>query len=121
SPVDVTGEERDAQRATRHYGPQGSAKLTRHGTDVRQDAIDRDTENFYRAVDRALLEHHTAADPVPLLLAALPENHSLFRRVSRNSSLSSAALYVHPDSISLDALRERAWELIQPYYLERLA
>src|SRR5690606_4177145 len=23
SPVDVTGEERDAQRATRHYGPQG--------------------------------------------------------------------------------------------------
>lgn len=121
SPADVGGEERDAERATRHYGTAGSGKLTRHGTDVRQDAIDRDTENFFRAVDRALLEHHTAADPVPLLLAALPENHHLFRRVSRNPSLSASALYVNADSISLDALRARAWGLVQPYYLERLA
>ncbi len=120
SPADVSGDERDAERATRHYGAAASAKITRHGTDVRQDAIDRETEHFFRAVDRALLEQHTA-DPVPLLLAALPENHHLFRRISRNPSLSASALYVNPDSIPLDALRARAWELVQPYYLERLA
>lgn len=120
TPADVTGEERDPERATRHYGAAASGKITRHGTDVRQDAIDRETERFFRAVDRALLEHHTA-DPMPLLLAALPENHHLFRRISRNPSLSASALYVNPDSISLDALRVRAWELVQPFYLERLA
>ena len=27
---------------------------------------------------------------------------------------------IHPDDLSLDALRERAWQLIQPHYLERL-
>ena len=31
------------------------------------------------------------------------------------------ALDVHPDALPLDALRERAWQLVQPYYLERLA
>lgn len=112
---------RDNERATRHYGSSAANKVTRHGTDVRQEAIDRETEHFFRLVDRGLLEGLGAADGTPLLLAALPEHHHLFRRVSRNRSLAAAALYVHPDSISADALRERAWQLVQPYYLERLA
>lgn len=121
TPADVVGDERDVERATRHYGRGVSGKLARHGTDMKQDAIDRETERFFRAVDRAVLEHHGAAQPMPLLLAALPENHHLFRRISVNRSLAAAALYAHPDSMSIDALRARAWELVQPYYLERLA
>lgn len=122
TPAEVTGsDERDAERTTRHYGAPSSGKVTRHGTDVKQDAVDRDTERFFRAVDRAVLEHHTGSTPTPLLLAALPEHHHLFRRVSRNPALAAAALYAHPDSMPLDALRRRAWDLVQPYYLERLA
>ncbi|HEY0877486.1 MAG TPA: hypothetical protein VGE10_03455 [Zeimonas sp.] len=121
TPADVVGDERDAERSTRHYGSATGGKLTRHGTDVKQDAVDRDTERFFRAVDRGVLGEHGAHDVTPLLLAALPENHHLFRRVSRNPALASAALYAHPDSMSLDALRARALALVQPYYLERLS
>ncbi|MCO5101711.1 MAG: hypothetical protein M9885_12620 [Burkholderiaceae bacterium] len=121
TPSDADVEERDAERAMRHYGKSGSSKITRHGTDVRQDAIDREAERFFRAVDRGVLEEYGGRDSAPLLLAALPENHHLFRRVSRNPALASAALYAHPDSISLDELRARAWELVQPYYVERLS
>lgn len=121
SPAEVTGGLGGAERATRHYGAATSGKLTRHGTDVRQDALDRETELFFRAVDQALLAHQDKSDPVPMLLAALPQHHHLFRRISRNRTLAGAALYAHPESMSLEALRARAWELVQPFYLERLA
>jgi hypothetical protein len=56
-----------------------------------------------------------------LILAALPEHHHRFRAISHNPFLMKEALDVHPDTLSLDALRERAWQLVQPHYLERLA
>ena len=55
-----------------------------------------------------------------MILAALPEHHNLFRSVSKNPQLLKEAIDVNPDAMPLDTLRERAWELIQPYYLERL-
>lgn len=111
----------DREGAHRAYGPQGGAAVTRHGTDVKQDADDRDTEQFFRAVDAAVLHHHSQPSGIPLILAALPQHHSLFRTVSTNPSLMDEAIDVHPDVLSLDALRERAWQLVQPYYLQRLA
>ena len=105
--------------AHRTYGPTGEAAW--HGTDVKQDAADRDTEQFFRAVDRAVLQHFSQPSGTPLILAALPEHHHQFRTISNNPFLLKEALDVHPDTLSLDALRERAWQLMQPYYLERLA
>jgi hypothetical protein len=80
-----------------------------------------DTERFFRAVDRAVLEHHSRRSGMPLLLAALPEHHHVFRAVSHNPFLMAEAIDVHPDALSLEALRERAWDLVQPYYLSRLS
>ncbi len=95
--------------------------VARHGTDVKQDAEDRDTEHFFRAVDRAVLEHWSQPAGQPLILAALPQHHHLYRAVSTNPHLIDAAIDVHPDALSIDALREWAWQLMQPRYLERLA
>lgn len=108
------------ERTIRTYGPSGSAGLTRHGTDVRQDAIDADTERFFRAVDRLVQERYSKPSGLPLLLAALPEHHSLFRQVSQNPSLMPESLATHPGALSADALREQAWALMLPHYLERL-
>lgn len=105
--------------AHRAYGPAGDAAW--HGTDVKQDAADRDLEQFFRAVDRAVLQHYSQPTGLRLILAALPEYHHLFRAISSNPFLMKEALDVHPDALLRDALRERAWQLVQPHYLERLA
>ena len=107
--------------AHRAYGPEGGTAVTRHGTDVKQDADDRDTEQFFRAVDAAVLQHCSRPSGQPLILAALPQHHALFRSLSANPSLLDEAIDVYPDAMSLDALRERAWQVVQPHYLQRLA
>ena len=111
----------DREGAHRAYGPEGGTAVTRHGTDVKQDADDRDTEQFFRAVDAAVLQHCSRPSGQPLILAALPQHHALFRSLSANPSLLDEAIDVHPDAMSLDALRERAWQVVQPHYLQRLA
>ena len=124
----------DREGAHRTYGADGAAAVTPrgasvaqdarhstgHGTDVKQDADDRDTEQFFRAVDAAVLKHYSPSG-LPLILAALPQHHHLFRAVSTNASLMDEAIDVHPGALSLDALRERAWQVVQPHYLQRLA
>ena len=105
--------------AHRAYGPAGDSAW--QGTDVKQSLADRDTEQFFRAVDQAVMQHHSQSGGMGLILAALPEHHHLFRAVSKNPRLLKEALDVHPDAMSLDTLRERAWQLVQPYYLARLA
>jgi hypothetical protein len=116
--------DRDFERepAIRTYGPIRDAKMGRHGdSDVKQDGIRADTERFFRIIDRGVLEHHSRPTGMPLLLAALPEHHHLFRKVSQNPNLLDAALDVHPDDLTPSELRKRAWEIMQPHYLARLA
>ncbi|MGB4811271.1 MAG: hypothetical protein WBP13_02140 [Methylophilaceae bacterium] len=117
---DILGKEADSREgAHRAYGPDGDTAW--HGTDAKQGASDRDTEQFFRAVDQAVMQRHGQTGGMGLILAALPEHHHLFRSVSKNPLLLKETLDVNPDAISLDVLRERAWQLIQPYFLDRLA
>ena len=78
-------------------------------------------EATIRAVDQAVAHRYAKSGGRGLILAALPEHHNLFRSVSKNPHLLKEAIDVHPDAMSLDTLRERAWQLIQPYYLDRLS
>ncbi len=110
----------ERERSTRNYGRASSQSSVRQGTDVRQASIDADTEQFFRVVDRAVLEHHSRPTGLPLLLAALPDNQGLFRKLSHNPHLIAEAIDINPDALKIDALRERAWALIQPHYLQRL-
>lgn len=119
--ADVAGDQDgEPERANRVYGPAGAGQTTRHGTDVRQDLLDNETERFFRSVDDAVLEHYSQPAGTPLLLAALPEHHHLFRAVSRNPALLPAGVDAYPATLANDQLRERAWQLVLPYYLERL-
>lgn len=120
--ADVVGmKEGEPERKNRVYGRAGAGRTTRHGTDVRQDVIDSETEHFFRAVDDAVLEQYSRTSGRPLLLAALPEHHHMFRAVSHNPFLMSGTIEVHPRALSIDELRERAWQLMLPLYLERLS
>ncbi len=118
---DVVGaEEGEPERMKRAYGRGGAGLSTLHGTDVRQDRVDSETERFFRAVDEAVLEEYSRPTGMPLLLATLPEHHHLFRSVSRNPLLMPGAIDAHPGALSIEQLRERAWQLVLPFYLERL-
>jgi hypothetical protein len=103
------------------YGSPGDGLPQRHGHGSKQDEIDLDTEKYFRAVDRVVLEHYSSASELALILAALPEYQTPFRRLSHNRFLLQDGIPGDPGALSGDALRERAWAVMEPGYLNRLA
>jgi hypothetical protein len=87
----------------------------------KSDIVDNEATRFYRAVDRAILEQYSRPSRLSLLLAGLPENQSFFRALSHNPFLLPEPINYYPDDLSLDALRDQAWQVIEPHYLARLA
>lgn len=87
----------------------------------KSDIEDNEATRFLRAVDRAILEHYSRPTRLPLILAALPENQAFFRRIARNPFLLPDEVTVHPDAVTIDVLRDRAWAAMEPHYRTRLA
>jgi hypothetical protein len=100
---------------------QGGAGGVHHGARSKKDEIDSDTERFFRAVDRAVLEHHSKPSGLPLILVALTEHQSPFRAISHNTHLLPQGIEINPDALSAEALRDRAWQVVEPLYLGALA
>jgi hypothetical protein len=116
---DALGDEfSDAHLTVSSYG--GAGKGMYHGQGSKKDEVKGDTERFFRVVDRAVLEHYSRPSGLPLLLAALPEYHTLFKEISKNSSLLEEGIKSNPDSHDLDSMRNMAWNVIEPIYLKRL-
>jgi Bacterial archaeo-eukaryotic release factor family 3 len=101
-------------------GSSTGGQAVRSGGTSTQDEIDLDTERFFRAVDRAVAEHHSRPTGLPLILAALPEHQALFHKVSHNGALTSPGIDVNPDALDAQALATKAWSLMEPEYLARL-
>ena len=97
------------------YGGLGRGHTAmRHGQGGKKDEIDADAERFFRAVDRAVLEHHSRPSGLPLMLAALPEHQHRFRALSHNPFLMANGLMVDPQGVTNDELRQRAWDVASP-------
>jgi hypothetical protein len=108
------------QTVASYGGTGGSSVAMHHGHGGKGDELDDDAERFFRAVDRSVLELYSRPSELPLILAALPEHHSLFHKVSHNSLLTEDGIKGNPDAIPLDVLRARAWEIFEPLYHARL-
>jgi hypothetical protein len=117
---DVLGEQEN-QRFVEAWVPQTQQAGIVHGGSSERDVVTTALERFFRGIDGAVLDQYSRPSGRPLLLVGLPENLAIFRRVSRNPHLLDAAIEVNPDSLSPEELRERAWQAIEPFYLERLA
>jgi hypothetical protein len=119
--ADAIGEERTEPHLTvASYGTGADGPAMYHGHGSRKDEVDTDTERFFRVVDKAILEHHSRPSGLPLMLASLPEYHSLFHKISSNPFLLDKGIDIHPDALPADAFRERAWLAFEPHYEERL-
>jgi hypothetical protein len=93
-----------------------------HGQGGRDDeAVDRDRDRFFRAIDSEVLDRFSRASGLPLVLAALPEYHAEFRRVSRNPFLQPEGVAKDPGALTIDELRGEVWKVLEPQYLARLA
>lgn len=126
TPDEARGEERKEPHVsvwTSHAGargPQAGAGV-HHGQGEKAAEAERDTEQFFRAVDRGVLERHSRPTGLPLILAALPQHHGHFRRLSRNPYLLPRGIELDPDALGPRELRERVWGVLEPHYLARLA
>jgi hypothetical protein len=119
---DALGEEHtEPYHAVFSYGTGPGGTGMHHGSGARTDDLDLDTERFFRAVDRAVLEGHSRPSGLPLLIAALPEYHKLFREVSQNPHVMAEGLEVDPRQLSAAELNDRAWKVVLPQYVARLA
>jgi len=103
------------------WAPVAGVPGVQFGKGSKSDIEDHATARFFRAVDRAVLEHHSRPTRLPLILAALPENQSFFRALSHNPFLVPEEVTAHPEALTIEALRERAWAVMAPHYRTRLA
>jgi len=116
------GELSESNLTVASYGGVGQGTTPmRHGDGGKQDQQEADTERFFRAVDRAITEHHSRPSSLPLILAALPEHHHLFHKVSHNPFLMAEGISINPDALPIDELRERAWSVVEPRYQAQAA
>jgi hypothetical protein len=109
----------EPHRTVASYGGvrQGSAMHHSHGG--RKDELAVDDERYFRAVDRAIAEHHSRPSGLPLILAALAEHQAEFRRVSHNAALLAGGVDIDPSAMSAKDLCERARKVTEMQYRER--
>ena len=92
---------------------------TIHGHSSRKDEIDKDTEKFFRYVDRFVLENYSRPSGLPLMLVSLAEYHTLFYNISYNPFLMKDGIKTSYDALDSEQLRKSVWEKIEPLYLEK--
>jgi len=119
--TDVVGEETEPKENLGFHGGGSEAGAIHQGHATPSAIVEKETEQFFRAVDRAVLEHHSRPSGLPLILAALPEHHDLFRKVSRNPYLTTQGIPFFPKPTPDDELREAAWKVMEPLYHDRLS
>lgn len=101
-------------------GTGGNSTNMHHGQGGKKDEEDIDTERFFRVVSKSIYENYSKPTGLPLILAALPNHHNLFQKVSKNSLLLSNGIEINPESVSIDKLADLAWSIMEPQYLLKL-
>jgi hypothetical protein len=97
-------------------GTEGESTAMHHGHGGKKEETEKDAERFFRVVANTIYEHYSKPSGWPLILAALPEHHSLFQKVSKNPFLLANGIAINPSSVSPDQLAKMAWEIMEPEY-----
>lgn len=101
-------------------GSGGESSSMRHGHGGKKEETEKDAERFFRIVADAVAEHISKPTGWPLVLAALPEHHSLFQKVNNNPLVLPNGIMIDPASVSTDKLAKLAWEAFEPVYSLKL-
>lgn len=101
-------------------GSGGQHSNMHHGHGGFREEVEKDAERFFRAVAAGIAESYSKPSGWPLMLAALPEHHSLFFQVNKNPMLLSEAIPLNPNTLTPETLIGKAWEIMEPVYLQKL-
>jgi hypothetical protein len=120
--TEALGDELTDQHTTvaSYGGTSGESSDMHHGHGGKKDEVDKDAERFFNIIAGTIHEKYSKPTGWPLILAALPEHHSLFQKLSKNPLLLQKGINVNPASISNDKLVKLAWEVLEPVYLQKL-
>ena len=111
----------DSHSTVASYGGTGSdSSGMHHGGGGKKDEVEKDTERYFRAVANYVNENYSKPTGWPLVLAALPEYHNLFQKVSKNPLLLLKGVAINPLSVTPAKLVTMAWEIMEPEYLLKL-
>ncbi len=101
-------------------GVGGQSTSMHHGDGGKKDEVDADAERFFRTVANDIAEQYSKPTGLPLLLAALPEHHTLFQQVSDNPHLLPEGIQINYKAVEADKLTTMAWQIMQPYYESKI-
>ena len=120
--TEALGEELTEKHSTvGSYGGVGSGSIAmHHGQGGKKDEVDNDSERYFRQVASDVYDRYSKPSGLPLLLAALPEHHSLFNQVNKNPFLLTNGIEINPKSVSIEKLAQLSWEIMQPVYVKNL-
>jgi hypothetical protein len=82
---------------------------------------DDDAERFFHDIDKQVTHRVSEPSGLPLILAGVEENLSVFRALTKNRFVVADAVHGDWTNWNLHEIREAAWKVFEKHYLERLA
>jgi len=90
-----------------------------HGQGGKKDEADKDLVKYFRYVDKVVLEKFSNVAKLPVILVSLAEHQGIFREISNNPYLMEEGIKASYDSLDMGQLNKKAWDIIEPVYLEK--
>ncbi len=83
------------------------------------EEIKKNTEKYFRHVDRFVMDNYSKHSKLPLVLVTLSEHQGIFRDLSHNTCLIKETINIDPESLTKEQLQKQVWESLEPIYLEK--
>lgn len=90
-----------------------------HGYMEKSQEEDIDMERFFRKIDKGLMEQFPIPQQIPILLAALPEHHTPFLRVSKHTNFAPLHIQINPQTLDKNDLLQKAGEVFDQILQQR--
>lgn len=90
-----------------------------YGLESKPEEVDKDTEKYFRYVNKFVTENYSNPTKLPLVLITLSEHQGVFRGLSHNSHLLKEGINIDPESLNKEQLKKHVWETLEPLYLEK--
>jgi hypothetical protein len=84
-----------------------------------KEEADLDAAKYFRYIDKLVRDNYSKRSQEPLILVSLAENQGLFRKISHNQYLLAEGIEGSCDSWAMEGLKEKAWEITLPIFLEK--